>query len=157
MRIDRGARRWIRDAAFADNGFARNKENRIMDIKPWGDVVYAAHQGKVIGDPVCTVEARSKETGEIVREIDVTEYFTLIKVQNGKPTGGIPSGPMYLGVNSYGIWMTSWSGGTPIVFSDQPGERQVDQPPGRPVRRPPFDGRGRGHGLAGIGRCQSAD
>lgn len=121
MRIDRAARRWIRDATFADNGFARNKENRIMDIKPWGEVVYAAHQGKVIGDPVCTVEARSKETGEIVREIEVTEYFTLIKVQNGEPTGGIPSGPMYLGVNSHGIWMTSWSGGTPIVFSDHLG------------------------------------
>ena len=121
MRIDRAARRWIRDATFADNGFARSQENRMMDIKPWHEVVYAAHEGQVIGDPVCTVEAWSKVTGEIVREIDVTEYFTLVKVQNGKPTGGIPSGPMHLGVNNHGIWMTSWSGGTPIVFSDHSG------------------------------------
>ena len=72
MRIDRAGKRWVRDTSFADNGFARIKGDRIMDIKPWRDVVYVVFEGRVIGDPVCTVQAWSKETGEIVREIDVT-------------------------------------------------------------------------------------
>ena len=121
MRIDRAGKRWVRDTSFANNGFARIKKDRIMDIKPWRDVVYVVFEGRVIGDPVCAVQAWSKETGEIVREIDVTEYFTLVKVLNGKASGGIPSGPMYLGVNNHGLWMTSWSGGTPIVFADHMG------------------------------------
>ncbi len=120
MKIDRTRRSWTRDQSFAINGFSPNREDRIMDIAPWKQVVYAAHwsRGSV---PYSTIELWDKSSGEVLNEFDVTEFFSLaISDEQGRLIL-TSRGPSQLEVNDRGIWSDSW--GTPhIVHLDHEGE-----------------------------------
>ena len=120
MKIDRTRRSWTRDQSFAINGFSPNREDRMMDIAPWKQVVYAAHwsRGSV---PYSTIELWDKSSGEVLNEFDVTEFFSLaISDEQGRLLL-TSRGPSQLEVNDRGIWSDSW--GTPhIVHLDHEGE-----------------------------------
>jgi hypothetical protein len=120
MNIDRTRRSWTRDQAFSINGFAPNREDRIMDIAPWKEVVYAAHwsRGSV---PYSTIELWDKNSGDVIHEYDVTEFFSVsFRDEEGRILL-TSRGPSQLEVNERGIWADSW--GTPhIVHLDHEGE-----------------------------------
>ncbi len=110
MIINRSARAWDRDTSFGDNGFAANKEDRIVGIEPWEPlgIVYAAHDSK--GDvPFPTIESWDKTSGEISREFDLSDVYINYSTDDEGNEVASSTGPRNIAVNSLGIWTSSWA------------------------------------------------
>lgn len=110
MIINRSARAWDPDESFGDNGFAANKEDRIVGIEPWEPlgIVYAGHDSK--GDvPFPTIESWDKTSGEISREFDMSDIYILSRTDDEGNEVVFATGPRNIAVNSLGIWTSTWS------------------------------------------------
>ncbi len=115
MKIDRTNKTWVRVPEFGESGFAAIIEPRQAAIEPWEDIIYAANWNRV-DNPVPSLQSWDKQSGEMVREIDLTDFFISVR-DDGSVRA---TGPGKIGANEHGVWLDSWSN-APFLFLKHDG------------------------------------
>ena len=121
MRIDRAARSWDLDTGWADNGVAppAGPGIQIRQMETWqGFLVAANWSGAEL--PASSVEFWNKDSGEVVKQLDVAAWYTEATVDNEDIEILEATGPGELSVDDTGVWLASWAS-TNIVKVDHDG------------------------------------
>ncbi len=116
IKINRAGKSWDSVTDFGDNGWAPMAEERIWAIDPWNEVVYASNWNRV-ENPVCTTQSWDKQSGALLREVPMNDFFTVVNEDGSRGS----MGPGHMGVNEHGVWITAIRPDAPVVYMKHDG------------------------------------
>ena len=109
MVINREARTFDPDRSWAENGLAPIAAPGIgvMQMEVWKNNLVAANWSRA-DVPASSVEFWDKGSGEVVKSLDVAEWFTNFRVDDKGNEVASASGPSALSVHDEGIYLSGW-------------------------------------------------
>ena len=110
MTINREARTFEPDKDWAENGLAPVGAPgiAIMQMEVWKNNLVAANWSRA-DVPASSVEFWDKGSGEVVKSLDVAEWFTNFWVDDDNNEVANASGPSALSVHEEGIYLSGWT------------------------------------------------
>ena len=110
MIINREARTFEPDTDWAENGLAPIGAPGIgvMQMEVWKNNLVAANWSR-LDEPASSVEFWDKGSGEVVKSLDVAEWFTNFYVDDEGNERVYASGPGNLSVHDGGIYLSGWT------------------------------------------------
>ncbi len=110
MTINRAARIFEADTDWAENGLAPIGAPGvgIMQMEVWQNNLVAANWSRA-DVPASSVEFWDKGSGEVVKSLDVAEWFTNFSVDDEGNEVASASGPGNLSVHDDGIYLSGWT------------------------------------------------
>ena len=121
MIINRDAKTFEPDRDWAENGLAptAGPDVNIMQMEVWKNNLVAANRS-VADPPASSVEFWDKGSGELVKSLDVAEWFTTFSVDHEGNEVARASGPGALSVHDKGIYLSGWRSPN-IIMIDHDG------------------------------------
>ena len=109
MIINREARTFEPDTDWAQNGLAPvgAQGTRVYQMEVWKNNLVAANWSR-LDEPASSVEFWDKGSGEVVKSLDVAEWFTNFYVDDEGNERVYASGPGNLSVHDGGIYLSGW-------------------------------------------------
>ena len=121
MIINRQARTFEADTDWGENGLAPagGSDVRIMQMEVWRNHLVAANFSGA-DPPASSVEFWDKGSGELVKSLDVSQWFThsIVDEEGNEGKGGV-SGPNCLSVDDYGIYLAGWSSPNIVMIAHE--------------------------------------
>ena len=109
MTINRAAQTFEADTDWAENGLAPIGAPGIgiMQMEVWKNNLVAANWSR-LDMPASSVEFWDKGSGEVVKSLDVAEWFTNFSLDDEGNEVASASGPGNLSVHDEGIYLSGW-------------------------------------------------
>ena len=110
LKINRSAKVWDRDESWADNGFASTAtaEMRLFQMQVWENTLVGCNNSMAGAVPVGSVEFWDRASGEIVKQLEVAEWFTRVNVDSLGNETLSSNGPTGLWIDASGILLSHW-------------------------------------------------
>ena len=111
MKINRPGKSWDRDISWADNGLAAmdTPEMELYQMQVWDNTLVGCHPSMAAGVPAGSVEFWNKASGEIVKQLDVANWFNQVDVDEDGAETLVSTGPRALSIDASGILLSSWN------------------------------------------------
>ena len=109
MTINRAGRSWDAATEWAENGFAAvaTEGIRMFQMEPWKEFLVNPNWSSA-DVPASSIEYFDKASGEVVKQLDVAEWFTSTSVDGDGNEILRAGGPASLSIDDSGVWVTGY-------------------------------------------------